>query len=142
MTTVPLGESVTFTCALSNIEYGSKQFYWFKQNAGETLTLIVTLLGSTTPEFAPEFSDSRLEVKSDNNLSNLTIRRTIPEDEGMYHCSITERFSNPEWSGTYLLLKGKRDLLFIKIFTCFRSDLKLQNSFKYPNPDLNIDKMV
>ncbi|XP_033997019.1 uncharacterized protein LOC117491244 [Trematomus bernacchii] len=106
VTTVPLGESVTFTCALSNIEYGSKQFYWFKQNAGETLTLIVTLLGSTTPDFAPEFSDSRLEVKCDSNLSNLTIQRTIPEDEGMYYCLITVRYSNPVWSGTHLLLKG------------------------------------
>ena len=102
VTTVPL-ESVTFTCALSNIEYGSKQFYWFKQNAGETLTLIVTLLGSTTPEFAPEFSDSRLEVKCDSNLSNLTF--------GMYYCLITVRYSNPVWSGTHMLLKGKCDLL-------------------------------
>ncbi|XP_033949494.1 uncharacterized protein [Pseudochaenichthys georgianus] len=106
VTTVPLGESVTFTCALPTTEFGSKQLYWFKQNAGETLTLIVTLLGSTKPEFAPETSDSRLEVKRDNKLSTLTIRTTIPEDEGMYHCLSTESYGNPVWSGTYLLLKG------------------------------------
>ncbi|KAI4819276.1 hypothetical protein KUCAC02_004529, partial [Chaenocephalus aceratus] len=106
VTTVPLGESVTFTCALPTTEFGSKQLYWFKQNAGETLTLIVTLLGSTKPEFAPETSDSRLEVKRDNKLSTLTIRTTIPEDEGMYHCLSTESYGNPVWSGTYLLLKA------------------------------------
>ncbi|KAK1904862.1 T cell receptor beta variable 7-7, partial [Dissostichus eleginoides] len=107
VTTVPLGESATFTCALPYTDYSSRQLYWFKQNAGETLTLIVKLLRSAKPESAPEFSDSRLEVKSDNNLSTLTIRRTIPEDEGMYHCLITERYGHPEWSGTYLLLKEK-----------------------------------
>ncbi|XP_033997158.1 uncharacterized protein LOC117491343 [Trematomus bernacchii] len=106
VTTVPLGESVTFTCALPTIEIGSKELYWFKQNAGETLTLIVKLLQSTKPESATHFSHSRLELKRDNNLITLTIRSTIPEDEGMYHCSITERYGHPEWSGTYLLLKG------------------------------------
>ncbi|XP_033949144.1 uncharacterized protein [Pseudochaenichthys georgianus] len=106
VTTVPLGESVILTCALPNIEFSSRPLYWFKQNAGETLTLIVTLLGSTKPEFAPTFSDSRLEVKRHNKLSTLTIRTTIQEDEGMYHCSISELYGNPVWSGTHLLLKG------------------------------------
>ena len=142
MTTVQLGESATFTCALPDTGLKRKDLHWYKQSAGETLTLIVTLPESSNPKFASGFSHSRLEVNAGNNLSTLTIRRTIPEDEGMYHCLIEDWLRNPGWSGTYLLLKGKRDLLFIKIFTCFRSDLKLQNSFKYPNPDLNIDKMV
>ncbi|XP_033948965.1 uncharacterized protein [Pseudochaenichthys georgianus] len=106
VTTVQLGESATFTCALHNTEIRRKDLRWYKQSAGETLTLIVTLLLSSKPKFAPGLSESRLEVNTGNNLSTLTIRRTIPEDEGMYHCSIEDFLRNRVWSGTYLLLKG------------------------------------
>ncbi|XP_033996883.1 uncharacterized protein LOC117491124 isoform X2 [Trematomus bernacchii] len=106
VTTVQLGESATLTCALPNTELKRNDLRWYKQSAGETLTLIVTLLESSKPKFAPGFSDSKLEVNTGNNLSTLTIRRTIPEDEGMYHCLIEDWIRNPGWSGTYLLLKG------------------------------------
>ncbi|XP_045886839.1 uncharacterized protein LOC123957814 [Micropterus dolomieu] len=65
----------------------------------------MTLWKSAKPEYAPEFSESRLKVNTDKNISNLTILRTIQEDEGMYHCAVTA-WINPEWSGTYLLVKG------------------------------------
>ncbi|XP_067374743.1 uncharacterized protein [Channa argus] len=58
----------------------------------------------TTTEYGPEFSE-RLELKTDKGFSNLTILRTIREDEGMYHCGVTE-WINTKWSGTYLLVKG------------------------------------
>ncbi|XP_074505793.1 uncharacterized protein LOC141775953 [Sebastes fasciatus] len=106
VTTVQLGEPATFTCALSNIEINRIAIHWYKQSARETLQLMVTLRTSTKPEYAPQFSESRLEVNNDNNFSNLTILRTIQEDEGLYHCEITDRWKTPEWNGTYLLLKG------------------------------------
>ncbi|XP_034739792.1 uncharacterized protein LOC117951915 [Etheostoma cragini] len=106
VTTVRLGEPATFKCALRYEEIGRPRLYWYKQSAGETLKLIVTVPKSTKPEYAPEFSASRLEMNNDNNFSNLTIRRTIQEDEGMYHCAYTERYTSPVWSGTYLLIKG------------------------------------
>ncbi|XP_033995957.1 uncharacterized protein LOC117490350 [Trematomus bernacchii] len=106
VTTVQLGESATFTCALPDTGLKRKDLHWYKQSAGETLTLIVTLPESSKPKFASGFSHSRLEVNTGNNLSTLTIRRTIPEDEGMYHCLIEDWLRNPGWSGTYLLLKG------------------------------------
>ncbi|XP_074503780.1 uncharacterized protein LOC141774865 [Sebastes fasciatus] len=110
VTTVQLGEPATFTCALPNIANTRIEIHWYKQSTRETLQLMVTLRKSAelenAPEYAPQFSESRLEVNNDNNFSNLTILRTIQEDEGLYHCEITDRWSNPEWSGTYLSLKG------------------------------------
>ncbi|XP_045887531.1 uncharacterized protein LOC123958287 [Micropterus dolomieu] len=106
VTTVQLGESATFTCVLPKEELNSVILHWYKQRAGDTLKLIMTLLKSAKPEYAPEFeSESRFKVNTDKNISNLTILRTIQEDEGMYHCAITD-WTVPEWSGTYLLVRG------------------------------------
>ncbi|XP_067375599.1 uncharacterized protein [Channa argus] len=104
VTTVQLGEPVTFTCVFSKNALSSKALHWYKQSTGDTLKLIGSLLKMTTPEYGPEFSE-RLELKTDKNCSNLTILRTIEEDEGMYHCGVTE-WINTKWSGTYLLVKG------------------------------------
>uniref|UniRef100_A0AAX7TPF4 Ig-like domain-containing protein n=1 Tax=Astatotilapia calliptera TaxID=8154 RepID=A0AAX7TPF4_ASTCA len=96
-----LGEAATLTCALPK-ELSSKAIYWYKQNIGETLKLILALYKNTPPEYGPEFSNSRFNVNNDKNFSNLMILKTIQEDEGIYHCGITE-WINAEWSGTYLL---------------------------------------
>ncbi|XP_078116305.1 uncharacterized protein LOC144524135 isoform X4 [Sander vitreus] len=109
VTTVRLGEPATFTCALHYKESDRPQLDWYKQSAGETLKLIVTKHKSTKPAYAPEFSESRLEMNNDNNFSNLTILRTIQEDEGMYHCASMEWLTSPVWSGTYLLIKGNSE---------------------------------
>uniref|UniRef100_A0A668SBS8 Ig-like domain-containing protein n=1 Tax=Oreochromis aureus TaxID=47969 RepID=A0A668SBS8_OREAU len=101
---VQLGEPATLTCALPK-ELSSKAIYWYKQNVGETLKLILALYKNTPPEYGPEFSNSRFNLNNDNNFSNLIILKTIREDEGIYHCGITE-WINAEWSGTYLLVKG------------------------------------
>ncbi|XP_050924175.1 signal-regulatory protein beta-2-like, partial [Lates calcarifer] len=103
--TVHLGEPVTFTCVLPGTELSSRQLYWYKQSAGDTLKLIVTLWKSTKPEFTPEFSESRLQVNDHRSFINLTIVKTIQEDEGMYHCAIVE-WIETKWSGTYLSVKG------------------------------------
>ncbi|XP_030596076.1 uncharacterized protein LOC115787483 [Archocentrus centrarchus] len=105
VTTVQLGEPVTLTCVLPPGDLSSK-VHWYKQSAGETLKLIATLRRTTHPQYEREFSGGRLEVKDNKNISNLSIFRTIPEDEGMYHCAVMEWNVNT-WSGTYLLLKGK-----------------------------------
>ncbi|KAK2848668.1 hypothetical protein Q5P01_008502 [Channa striata] len=105
VTTVQLGESGTLTCTLPSKELSSRKIHWYKQISGDTLKLIVTVWKSATPEYAPEFSKSRINVTTDESFSNLTILRTIREDEGMYHCGVTEWIST-EWSGTYLLVKG------------------------------------
>ncbi|XP_073343175.1 uncharacterized protein [Pagrus major] len=105
VTTVQLGEPVTFTCLLPFQELGSKPLHWYKQSVGDDLRLIVTFMKHTDPVFKPEFSASRLDLKVEKNISKLTILRTTEEDEGMYHCVVifwTENF----WSGTYLSLKG------------------------------------
>ncbi|KAI3351520.1 hypothetical protein L3Q82_020376 [Scortum barcoo] len=106
VTTVQLGEPVTFTCALPHSGLTREKLYWYKQSPGETLKLIVTLQKSAQPEYAPEFSKSRMELNDTKNVSSLTILRTIQEDEGLYHCAIEVWFLKPIWSGTYLSLKG------------------------------------
>ncbi|XP_069027427.1 uncharacterized protein [Embiotoca jacksoni] len=102
ITTVQLGEPVNLTCSL--IKSRSVRFQWYKQSAGDNLKLIVTLWKSTS-EFGPEFPQSRMKVHLYDGFSNLTILRTVQEDEGMYHCTTAE-FIEPQWNGTYLLVKG------------------------------------
>uniref|UniRef100_A0A3P8RXP2 Ig-like domain-containing protein n=1 Tax=Amphiprion percula TaxID=161767 RepID=A0A3P8RXP2_AMPPE len=105
--TVQLGESTTFTCALPNTDISNGEVHWYQQSVGDTLKLIVTLLKSVKPKYAPEFSNSRWKVKRDGNFSSLTILRIIQEDEGIYHCAIIEWCGTAsKWSGTYLIVKG------------------------------------
>ncbi|XP_059201707.1 uncharacterized protein LOC131981454 [Centropristis striata] len=61
---------------------------------------------NSKPEYAPEFPASRFVLNHDKKSNNLTILKTTEEDEGMYHCALTE-WLNSEWSGTYLLVKEK-----------------------------------
>ncbi|XP_067374742.1 uncharacterized protein [Channa argus] len=102
--TVGLDESVTFTCVLPVNGLTSKQLYWYKQKPGDNLKLIATIKKFANPQYGSEFSSSRMDLKTDQNLSSLMILRTIQEDEGMYHCAIVDWTS--VWTGTYLLLKG------------------------------------
>ncbi|XP_070819145.1 uncharacterized protein [Chaetodon trifascialis] len=106
VSTVQLGEPATFTCHLPNAQVSRRELHWYKQSAGDTLKLIVTLQKSLTPSYASDYSGSRLKVNFENNFSNLTILKTIQEDEGTYHCAVTEWAVKTVWSGTYLLLKG------------------------------------
>ncbi|KAK2848675.1 hypothetical protein Q5P01_008509 [Channa striata] len=103
---VQLGEPATFTCALPNTLMTRREVHWYRQSAGGPLKLVVTLRKSTKPVFSKEFLESRLKVDDDECFSNLTILRTIEEDEGMYHCGVLEWMATPVWSGTYLLIKG------------------------------------
>ncbi|XP_026185580.1 uncharacterized protein LOC113144088 [Mastacembelus armatus] len=100
--TVQFGQPATFTCSK---EYSRKTLHWYKQSPGETLKIIVTVYQTAAPEYGPEFNKSRLAVNHDKTLSSLTILRTVPEDEGMYHCAVTD-WINVEWWGIYLLVKG------------------------------------
>ncbi|XP_039476698.1 uncharacterized protein LOC120443060 isoform X3 [Oreochromis aureus] len=106
VTTVQLGETVTIPCHLPAIETIRKEVHWYKQSAGDTLKVICTMRESATPEFAPEFNNSRLKVNHDKHFTNLTILKTNQEDEGIYHCGFTEWRKNTKWTGTYLLVKG------------------------------------
>ncbi|XP_067375685.1 uncharacterized protein [Channa argus] len=105
VTTVQLGQHVTLTCVLPYKDLSSRKVHWYKQISGDTLKLIVTLWKTATPEYAPQISKSRINATIDNNFSNLTILKAIGEDEGMYHCGVTD-WINTKWSGTYLLVKG------------------------------------
>ncbi|XP_027132800.1 uncharacterized protein LOC109138843 [Larimichthys crocea] len=103
VTTVQLGEPVTFTCVSTNEL--NQRFHLYKQTAGENLKLIVSMWKNTSPVYGPDFSASRLEVKLNKNMSSLTILKTKEEDEGMYHCAEVE-WTKITWSATYLSLRG------------------------------------
>uniref|UniRef100_A0A3Q4HLW3 Ig-like domain-containing protein n=1 Tax=Neolamprologus brichardi TaxID=32507 RepID=A0A3Q4HLW3_NEOBR len=104
--TIRLGDSVTLQCSVLS------EVHWYKQSAGDTLKVIWTMRESETPEFAPEFNNSRLKVNHNKHFNNLTILKTNQEDEGIYHCGFTEWRKNTEWTGTYLLVKGNDVLYF------------------------------
>uniref|UniRef100_A0AAZ1WZH6 Ig-like domain-containing protein n=1 Tax=Oreochromis aureus TaxID=47969 RepID=A0AAZ1WZH6_OREAU len=103
--TVQLGEPANITCALPDV-VSSRGVHWYKQSVGDTLKLIVTLYERAAPEYGQEIFKSRFQTHYDKKFSNLTILKAVQDDEGIYHCGIIE-WINPEWTGTYLLVKGK-----------------------------------
>lgn len=105
MKTVQLGEPANITCALPD-GVSSKGVHWYKQSVGDTLKLIVSLLKTATPEYGQETFKSRFQAHFDKKFSNLTILKAVQDDEGIYHCGMIE-WINLEWTGTYLLVKGK-----------------------------------
>ncbi|XP_047441783.1 uncharacterized protein LOC125008540 [Mugil cephalus] len=110
MKTVQLGEAANFTCSIQGF---NGEIHWYKQTVGDTLKLIVTLYKSAAPRYGPEFSQSRFDLRTDNSFSNLTILRTVEEDEGMYHCGVTE-WIKINWSGTYLLVEGNTERTIVQ----------------------------
>ncbi|XP_035769655.1 signal-regulatory protein beta-2-like [Neolamprologus brichardi] len=105
--TVQLGEPANITCALpSGVSIGG--VHWYKQSVGDTLKLIVSLLKTATPQYGQETFKSRFQANYDKKFSNLTILKAVQDDEGIYHCGIIE-WINPEWTGTYLLVKGNNE---------------------------------
>ncbi|XP_026214208.1 uncharacterized protein LOC113160957 [Anabas testudineus] len=106
---VQLGEPVTFTCVLPQSVITRREVYWYRQSAGDTLKLMVTLRSSKKSEYSKEFSESRFKVDDNKDFISLTILSTTYEDEGMYLCEISDWATTPEWTGTYLLLKGNNE---------------------------------
>uniref|UniRef100_A0A096MFU1 Ig-like domain-containing protein n=1 Tax=Poecilia formosa TaxID=48698 RepID=A0A096MFU1_POEFO len=104
--TVELGQSVTLTCDFAMKYQSNTWLYWYKQSAGDILTLIAMLQKSISPNYGPEISASKFIVTSNEHSSNLTIFRTVHEDEGMYHCAQMDRVKSI-WSGTYISVKGE-----------------------------------
>uniref|UniRef100_I3KVA2 Ig-like domain-containing protein n=1 Tax=Oreochromis niloticus TaxID=8128 RepID=I3KVA2_ORENI len=102
--TVQLGEPANITCALPNV-VSSRGVHWYKQSVGDTLKLIVSLYERAAPEYGQEIFKSRFQAHYDKKFSNLTILKAVQDDEGIYHCGMIE-WINPEWTGTYLLVKA------------------------------------
>lgn len=106
VTTVHLGEPVTFSCIFPDLDYRITRVKWYKQSVGDTLKLIITLMKATeNPTFERGFPSSRFATSSNSTTSTLTISETIEEDEAAYHCGIST-WSQDLWSGTYLSVKG------------------------------------
>uniref|UniRef100_A0A3B3VB57 Ig-like domain-containing protein n=1 Tax=Poecilia latipinna TaxID=48699 RepID=A0A3B3VB57_9TELE len=106
LVTVELGQSVTLTCDFAMKYQSNTWLYWYKQSAGDILTLIAMLQKSISPNYGPEISASKFIATSNEHSSNLTIFTTVHEDEGMYHCAQMDRLKSI-WSGTYISVKGK-----------------------------------
>ncbi|KAM3612287.1 uncharacterized protein V6R79_006287 [Siganus canaliculatus] len=105
VTTVQLGEPVTFTCSYQDSEYSSTRIKWYKQKLGDSPMVITTLMkGTTKATFEKGFPSSRFEANHTTSKSTLTIWKTTEEDEAIYHCAVTT-WRTDEWSGTYLSFK-------------------------------------
>ncbi|XP_054880520.1 LOW QUALITY PROTEIN: signal-regulatory protein beta-2-like [Poeciliopsis prolifica] len=103
--TVELGQSVTLSCDFAMKYQSNTWLYWYKQSAGDTLTLIAMQQTSVSPKYGPAISSSKFNVRSNEHSSNLTIFTTVYEDEGMYHCAQIDRLKST-WNGTYISVKG------------------------------------
>ncbi|XP_054886898.1 uncharacterized protein LOC129360598 [Poeciliopsis prolifica] len=79
--------------------------HWYKQSAGDTLKLIVLQQKSIKPNYKQNASTSRIAATNDDKFSNLTILKTVLQDEGMYHCAHMD-WTESAWTGTYLSVKA------------------------------------
>ncbi|CAJ1058990.1 uncharacterized protein LOC117818041 [Xyrichtys novacula] len=102
--TVPVGERVTFTCFFPDML--DQTVCWYKQSAGETLKEILRLNKNTKPVYGQEFSAPRFNVNINGNTSSLIISNITPEDEGIYHCGVSELVYKTTWNATYLSVTG------------------------------------
>lgn len=66
--------------------------------------------------YGSDFFASRLQIKEDEDVSNLTILETISGDQGMYHCGLMDYLS-VRWSASYLLIEGKG--FFLSLYVCY-----------------------
>ncbi|KAM4585754.1 uncharacterized protein V3H82_004738 [Fundulus diaphanus] len=57
------------------------------------------------PVYNPDVSVSRIKATNDDKFSNLTILKTVLQDEGMYHCAHMD-WTKSTWTGTYLSIEG------------------------------------
>ncbi|XP_029021821.1 immunoglobulin superfamily member 8-like [Betta splendens] len=103
------GEPVTLSCALTKTLMTNREVQWYRNNAGETLKLIVKLQKSSKPEYSGEISESRLMINEGDDFINVTILSTTFQDEGMYHCEVRKWLEKPAWTGTYVLVKGNSE---------------------------------
>uniref|UniRef100_A0A3B5Q632 Ig-like domain-containing protein n=1 Tax=Xiphophorus maculatus TaxID=8083 RepID=A0A3B5Q632_XIPMA len=85
--TVQLGDPVTLSCALLEKFQSTSWLHWYKQSAGDTLKFIVLQQKSIKPNYKQNASTSRIAATNDDKFSNLTIMKTVLQDEGMYHCA-------------------------------------------------------
>ncbi|KAM7000526.1 uncharacterized protein LKV04_005381 [Tautogolabrus adspersus] len=109
VTSFGLGEAGTLTCPLPDFEYSNTRVKWYKQSVGDTLVLITTLMkGATNPKFEKAFPSSRFEANFNVTTCSLTILKTVPEDEAVFHCAIST-WNEDHWTGTYLSLKGNAE---------------------------------
>uniref|UniRef100_A0A3Q2EDI7 Ig-like domain-containing protein n=1 Tax=Cyprinodon variegatus TaxID=28743 RepID=A0A3Q2EDI7_CYPVA len=102
--TVQLGESVTLPCAFTEKFQSTTWLHWYKQSAGDNLKLIVMQQKSIKPNYGPDVSASKIEATNDEKFSNITIQKTVIQDEGMYHCAHMD-WTKSTWTGTYLSIK-------------------------------------
>uniref|UniRef100_A0A3B5KUU7 Ig-like domain-containing protein n=1 Tax=Xiphophorus couchianus TaxID=32473 RepID=A0A3B5KUU7_9TELE len=109
--TVQLGDPVTLSCAFLEKFQSTSWLHWYKQSAGDTLKFIVLQQKSIKPNYQENASTSRIAATNDDKFSNLTIMKTVLQDEGMYHCAHMD-WTASTWTGTYLSVKGKELILY------------------------------
>nr|XP_020463148.1 uncharacterized protein LOC109964294 [Monopterus albus] len=71
------------------------------------------------PTYEQGFPPSRFDVNDTTAFTTLTIKKTMQEDQAVYHCAVST-WSEDQWSGTYLFFKGPE--LHITVFQDFPSD--------------------
>uniref|UniRef100_A0A3Q3QG76 Ig-like domain-containing protein n=1 Tax=Monopterus albus TaxID=43700 RepID=A0A3Q3QG76_MONAL len=92
--------------------YSNTRVKWYKQSIGDTLTLITTLMKAiANPTYEQGFPPSRFDVNDTTAFTTLTIKKTMQEDQAVYHCAVST-WSEDQWSGTYLFFKGDTYLYF------------------------------
>uniref|UniRef100_A0A3Q4M9X8 Ig-like domain-containing protein n=1 Tax=Neolamprologus brichardi TaxID=32507 RepID=A0A3Q4M9X8_NEOBR len=82
------GQSVTMNC---NHTKGAafRQMYWYQQLPGKGMKQIVFTTAYSTHTYESGFSEEKFPAtKTNEETGSLTVKQLVPEDSGVYFCSV------------------------------------------------------
>uniref|UniRef100_A0AAZ1WY30 Ig-like domain-containing protein n=1 Tax=Oreochromis aureus TaxID=47969 RepID=A0AAZ1WY30_OREAU len=84
------GQSVTMDC--SHTKGGTyRQMYWYQQLPGKGMKQIVFTTAYSTHTYESGFSEQKFPAtKTNEQTGSLTVKQLVPEDSGVYFCSVSE----------------------------------------------------
>uniref|UniRef100_A0A3Q3BJY7 Ig-like domain-containing protein n=1 Tax=Kryptolebias marmoratus TaxID=37003 RepID=A0A3Q3BJY7_KRYMA len=105
--TVQLGEPVTLTCALPDEDKSSSSLYWYKQSAGKSLKLILTLMENNEPVARFKMNRS-LRIF---NFTHLMLLKTMGAGDlsrlNPSFCLLTDWLRNSDGTSNYTVVEQR-----------------------------------
>lgn len=84
------GQSATVTCNHTK-DATYFQMYWYRQLPGEGMKQIVFTTPTPPHKYESGFSEDKFPAKKSDALTgSLTVEKLLPEDSGVYFCSVSQ----------------------------------------------------
>ncbi|KAE8290289.1 hypothetical protein D5F01_LYC12011 [Larimichthys crocea] len=83
-------QSATMNCNHTK-DSSYRQMYWYRQRPGEGMKQIVFTTSYSSAQYESGFSEDKFPAqKNDPQTGSLTVKKLLPEDSGVYFCSVSK----------------------------------------------------